>query len=47
VHDFLLHRDWLAGYHAALDFFDRHLKTHSHEQWSIADPVNCAIVGRR
>jgi dipeptidyl aminopeptidase/acylaminoacyl peptidase len=25
VHDFLLHRNWLAGYHAASDFFDRHL----------------------
>jgi dipeptidyl aminopeptidase/acylaminoacyl peptidase len=27
VHDFLLHRNWLAAYHAASDFFDRHLKT--------------------
>ena len=26
IHDFLLHRNWLAGYHAASDFFDRHLK---------------------
>jgi dipeptidyl aminopeptidase/acylaminoacyl peptidase len=26
VHDFLLHRNWLAGYHATSDFFDRHLK---------------------
>ena len=26
VHDFLLHRNWLAGYRAASDFFDRHLK---------------------
>ncbi|PYS84146.1 MAG: S9 family peptidase [Acidobacteria bacterium] len=26
VHDFLLHRHWLAAYHAASDFFDRHLK---------------------
>jgi dipeptidyl aminopeptidase/acylaminoacyl peptidase len=26
VHDFLLHRNWLAGYHATADFFDRHLK---------------------
>jgi len=26
VHDFLLHRNWLAAYHAASDFFDRHLK---------------------
>jgi dipeptidyl aminopeptidase/acylaminoacyl peptidase len=24
VHDFLLHRDWLAAYHAASDFFDHH-----------------------
>jgi len=27
VHDFLLHRDWLAAYHAASDFFDKHFKT--------------------
>ncbi len=27
VHDFLLHRNWLAAYHAATDFFDRHFKT--------------------
>ncbi|HEX4545333.1 MAG TPA: prolyl oligopeptidase family serine peptidase [Candidatus Acidoferrum sp.] len=26
VHDFLLHRNWLAAYHAASDFFDRRLK---------------------
>ena len=26
VHDFLLHRDWLAAYHAGSDFFDKHLK---------------------
>ena len=26
VHDFLLHRDWLAAYQAASEFFDRHLK---------------------
>jgi dipeptidyl aminopeptidase/acylaminoacyl peptidase len=26
VHDFLLHRNWLAGYHATSDFFDRHFK---------------------
>ena len=26
VHDFLLHRHWLAAYHATADFFDRHLK---------------------
>jgi len=25
IHDFLLHRNWLAAYHAASDFFDRHL----------------------
>jgi dipeptidyl aminopeptidase/acylaminoacyl peptidase len=29
VHDFLLHRNWLAGYRATSDFFDRRLKTHS------------------
>ena len=28
IHDFLLHRSWLAGYHAASDFFDRQLKQH-------------------
>jgi dipeptidyl aminopeptidase/acylaminoacyl peptidase len=26
IHDFLLHRTWLATYHAASDFFDRHFK---------------------
>lgn len=26
VHDFLLHRNWLAAYHAASDFLDRKLK---------------------
>jgi dipeptidyl aminopeptidase/acylaminoacyl peptidase len=26
IHDFLLHRTWLAAYHAAGDFFDRHFK---------------------
>jgi dipeptidyl aminopeptidase/acylaminoacyl peptidase len=26
IHDFLLHRTWLAAYHAASEFFDRHLK---------------------
>jgi dipeptidyl aminopeptidase/acylaminoacyl peptidase len=25
IHDFLLHRTWVAGYSAATDFFDRHL----------------------
>ena len=29
VHDFLLHRDWLTAYHAASDFFDKHLKNSS------------------
>jgi len=29
VHDFLLHRNWLAGYRATADFFDRHLKERS------------------
>ena len=29
VHDFLLHRNWLAGYHATSDFFDRRLKARS------------------
>jgi dipeptidyl aminopeptidase/acylaminoacyl peptidase len=29
VHDFLLHRNWLAGYRAASDFFDRRLKVRS------------------
>jgi dipeptidyl aminopeptidase/acylaminoacyl peptidase len=29
VHDFLLHRNWLAGYRATSDFFDRRLKQHS------------------
>jgi dipeptidyl aminopeptidase/acylaminoacyl peptidase len=27
VHDFLRHQDWLRAYHAASDFFDRHLKS--------------------
>ena len=27
IHDFLLHKTWLAAYHAASDFFDRHFKT--------------------
>jgi dipeptidyl aminopeptidase/acylaminoacyl peptidase len=27
IHDFLLHRNWLAAYHAASDFFDRHFRT--------------------
>lgn len=26
IHDFLLHRDWLAAYRASADFFDRRLK---------------------
>jgi dipeptidyl aminopeptidase/acylaminoacyl peptidase len=29
VHDFLLHRNWLAAYRATGDFFDRHLKERS------------------
>jgi dipeptidyl aminopeptidase/acylaminoacyl peptidase len=29
VHDFLLHRNWLAGYRATSDFFDRRLKQRS------------------
>jgi dipeptidyl aminopeptidase/acylaminoacyl peptidase len=28
VHDFLLYRNWLAGYHVTSDFFDRRLKQH-------------------
>jgi dipeptidyl aminopeptidase/acylaminoacyl peptidase len=27
IHDFLLHRTWLAAYRAASDFFDRHFKS--------------------
>jgi len=27
IHDFLRHQDWLRAYHAASDFFDRHLKS--------------------
>jgi dipeptidyl aminopeptidase/acylaminoacyl peptidase len=26
IHDLLLHKDWLRGYHATSDFFDKHLK---------------------
>jgi dipeptidyl aminopeptidase/acylaminoacyl peptidase len=26
IHDFLMHRTWLAGYHAASDYLDQHLK---------------------
>jgi dipeptidyl aminopeptidase/acylaminoacyl peptidase len=26
IHDFLLHRTWLAAYHASVDFFDKHFK---------------------
>jgi dipeptidyl aminopeptidase/acylaminoacyl peptidase len=26
VHDFLLHRDWVAAYAASAEFFDKHLK---------------------
>jgi dipeptidyl aminopeptidase/acylaminoacyl peptidase len=27
IHDFLLHRTWLAAYHATIEFFDKHFKT--------------------
>jgi len=27
IHDFLMHRTWLAAYHATSDFFDKHFKT--------------------
>ena len=27
IHDFLLHKTWLAAYRAASDFFDRHFKS--------------------
>jgi dipeptidyl aminopeptidase/acylaminoacyl peptidase len=36
VHDFLLHRNWLAGYRATSDFFDRRLKTRSEESGGAA-----------
>jgi dipeptidyl aminopeptidase/acylaminoacyl peptidase len=26
IHDFLRHQDWLRGYHAGAEFFDKHLK---------------------
>ncbi|HXI24561.1 MAG TPA: prolyl oligopeptidase family serine peptidase [Pyrinomonadaceae bacterium] len=26
IHDFLLHKTWVRGYHATADFFDKHLK---------------------
>lgn len=29
IHDFLMHRSWLAAYQAAADFFDRHLRGQS------------------
>ncbi len=29
VHDFLLHRDWIAAYAASSDFFDKHFKSAS------------------
>jgi len=28
IHDFLLHRSWLAAYHATSDFFDQHFSNH-------------------
>src|SRR5438093_13119087 len=30
IHDFLTHRRWLEAYHAAADFFDRHLGEPGH-----------------
>jgi dipeptidyl aminopeptidase/acylaminoacyl peptidase len=27
IHDFLMHRTWLAAYHASSDFFDKHFQT--------------------
>jgi dipeptidyl aminopeptidase/acylaminoacyl peptidase len=27
IHDFLLHRTWLAAYHATIEFFDKHFKS--------------------
>jgi dipeptidyl aminopeptidase/acylaminoacyl peptidase len=27
IHDFLLHQSWLRAYHAAVEFFDRHLRS--------------------
>jgi dipeptidyl aminopeptidase/acylaminoacyl peptidase len=27
IHDFLLHRNWLAAYRASIEFFDKHFKT--------------------
>jgi dipeptidyl aminopeptidase/acylaminoacyl peptidase len=36
VHDFLLHRNWLAGYRAASDFFDRRLKAPSDDSGGAA-----------
>ena len=27
IHDFLTYEHWLTAYHAAADFFDRHLQT--------------------
>jgi hypothetical protein len=29
VHDFLLHRNWLTGYRATAEFFDRRLNVRS------------------
>ncbi|MGB6682217.1 MAG: prolyl oligopeptidase family serine peptidase [Candidatus Acidiferrum sp.] len=30
IHDFLMHRTWLAAYHASSDFFDKHFKMPEH-----------------
>jgi len=30
IHDFLLYRSWLRAYHAAADYFDRHLRADGH-----------------
>jgi dipeptidyl aminopeptidase/acylaminoacyl peptidase len=38
IHDFLLHRDWLAGYQAEADFFDRELKNSAAASTTTAKP---------
>jgi dipeptidyl aminopeptidase/acylaminoacyl peptidase len=38
IHDFLLHRDWLTGYHATADFFDRKLKQRDSAATAAAKP---------
>ena len=37
IHDFLLHRTWLAGYRATSDFFDRRVKQRSDAQPATAN----------